>query len=521
MRRQVSHVSRSKLRLSHVEGSLAERSEGKPIEAAYTETRAARHADWARSEELQMPEYRTETDTLGEVQVEAQRLWGAQTQRSVENFRIGSNRMPIQLVHALGMIKAAAARTNSRFGLLEPRLAKAIEAAALQVAAGEFDEEFPLVVWQTGSGTQTNMNANEVIANLASIALGGEAGTKHPVHPNDHVNLSQSSNDTIPSALHIAAALEIHRRLLPALESLQRQLGDKVQAWAGIVKIGRTHTQDATPLTLGQVFSGYARQVEAGIKRVRAALPGLLELAQGGTAVGTGLNSPEGFGEAVAREIADMTGLPFTSAPNKFEALGAQDALVFAHGALNTLAAALYRIGNDIRLLGSGPRAGLGELALPANEPGSSIMPGKVNPTQVEALTQVCAQVFGNHATITFAGSQGQFELNAFRPVVAHNFLESAGLLADACDSFGEKLLDGLEPRPGNIARALDNSLMLVTALAPEIGYDKAAKISSRAHREDMSLREAAIASGWVSEEDFDRIVQPASMLAPFALEQD
>jgi fumarate hydratase class II len=458
---------------------------------------------------------RIETDTMGEIAVPAERLWGAQTQRSLENFRIGGERMPLPLVHALGTIKGAAARANRQLGLLDGKLAEAIEAAAAEVASGKLDAEFPLVVWQTGSGTQSNMNANEVIANKANLALGGKLGAKRPVHPNDHVNMSQSSNDTFPSAMHIAAARELTGRLIPALEAMHADLAGKAKAWDHIVKIGRTHTQDATPLTLGQEFSGYARQVEAGIERIDLTLPGLCQLAQGGTAVGTGLNAPKGFAELVAREIAEATGLPFVSAPNKFEALAANDALLFAHGALATLASALHKIAGDIRLLGSGPRSGLGELALPANEPGSSIMPGKVNPTQCEALTQVCAQVFGNQATIQFADSQGQFELNVYRPAMAANFLRSVRLLADAVESFTEHLLAGLEPREDNIRAGVERSLMLVTALAPTIGYDKAAKIAKTAHEQGISLREAAIASGAVSEADYDRIVRPETMLGP------
>jgi len=462
-----------------------------------------------------MTKTRIETDTFGEIAVPADRLWGAQTQRSLENFRIGGERMPLALIHALGEIKGAAARTNCKLGLLEAKLAQAIEAAAAEIASGKLDDEFPLVVWQTGSGTQTNMNANEVIANRANLALGGKLGAKSPVHPNDHVNMSQSSNDTFPSAMHIAAARELTGRLLPALKAMHAELAAKSSAWDGIVKIGRTHTQDATPLTLGQEFSGYARQVGAGIERIELALPGLYQLAQGGTAVGTGLNAPKGFAQAVAREIAEATGLPFVPAPNKFEALASQDALLFAHGALATLASALHKIANDIRLLGSGPRSGLGELALPANEPGSSIMPGKVNPTQCEALTQACAQVFGNQATIQFADSQGQFELNVYRPAMAYNFLQSVRLLADATASFTEHLLKGLEPRRENIAAGVERSLMLVTALAPSIGYDKAAKIAKAAHEQGITLREAAIASGWVNEEDYNRIVRPEKMLGP------
>jgi len=460
-----------------------------------------------------MTNTRTETDTFGPIEVPADRLWGAQTQRSLQNFRIGGERIPLPVVHALGVIKGAAARVNEANGLLDKQLADAIVEAAAEVAAGKLDDHFPLVVWQTGSGTQSNMNANEVIANRAIQALGGELGSKTPVHPNDHVNMSQSSNDTFPSAISVAAAREVTGKLLPALTGLRDSLDAKAKAWAHIVKIGRTHTQDATPLTLGDEFSGYARQVAAGIERIEATLPGLYQLAQGGTAVGTGLNAPKGFGAAVAAEIAVATGLPFVTAPNKFEALGAQDGLLFAHGALNTVAASLYKIASDIRLLGSGPRSGLGELALPENEPGSSIMPGKVNPTQCEALTQVCTQVFGNHTALTFADSQGHFELNVYRPVMAQNFLQSVRLLADAANSFVTNLLDGLEPREDNIARAVENSLMLVTALAPTIGYDKAAAIAKKAHKEGSTLREAAVASGHVSAEDYDTIVRPEKML--------
>jgi len=466
-----------------------------------------------------MPDTRIERDTMGEIAVPADRLWGAQTQRSSENFRIGEERMPLPVIRGLAVVKRAAARVNGQLGLLAPELAEAIEAAADEVIAGRLDDHFPLVVWQTGSGTQSNMNVNEVIANVANLRLGGAAGAKSPVHPNDHVNLGQSSNDSFPTAIHIAAMMSIEDRLLPNLAALHEALDAKAQAWRHIVKIGRTHTQDATPLTLGQEFSGYARQVEAGIARLRATLPGVCELAQGGTAVGTGLNAPPGFGEAMAQAIAGMTGIPFTSAPNKFEALASEDGLLFCHGALNTLAASLYKIAGDIRLLGSGPRSGLGELALPENEPGSSIMPGKVNPTQCEAMTQVCAQVFGNHATITFAASQGQFELNVYRPVIAYNFLQSVRLIADAADSFVRHLLAGLEPREDNIRAGVDRSLMLVTALAPKIGYDAAAKIAKTAHEKGITLREAALASGAVSAEDYDAIVRPEAMLGPEGLE--
>jgi len=462
-----------------------------------------------------MTQTRTESDTFGPIEVPADRLWGAQTQRSLQNFRIGGEHMPLGLVRALGVVKRAAALTNRKLGLLEPRLAEAIIAAAGEVIEGKLDDHFPLVVWQTGSGTQSNMNANEVIANRAIQLLGGTVGAKDPVHPNDHVNLSQSSNDTIPTAIHVAAALAICLDLIPPLRRMAQQLEAKAQAWASIVKIGRTHTQDATPLTLGQEASGWAAQVRAGIGRIELALPGLYELAQGGTAVGTGLNAPKGFAEAVAAEIAEATGLPFVTAPNKFEALAGQDALLFAHGALNTLAAALHKIANDIRFLGSGPRSGLGELALPENEPGSSIMPGKVNPTQCEALTQVCAQVFGNHTAVTFAASQGHFELNVYRPVVAYNVLQSIRLLGDAADSFTANLLAGLEPRLDNIAAGVERSLMLVTALAPAIGYDKAAAIAKDAHKRGVTLREAALASGEVSAEDYDRLVRPEDMVGP------
>jgi fumarate hydratase class II len=421
--------------------------------------------------------------------------------------------MPVPLIRALGTIKRAAAEANRELGVLDAGLSEAIVTAAQEVIDRKLDDEFPLVVWQTGSGTQSNMNANEVIANRAIQMLGGAIGSKTPVHPNDHVNLSQSSNDTFPSAIHVAAAGEIVRRLLPALKAMHADLAAKATGWSEIVKIGRTHTQDATPLTLGQEFSGYAAQVAAGIERIELTLSGLYELAQGGTAVGTGLNAPDGFAELVAEKIAAITGLPFVTAPNKFAALAAQDALVFAHGALNTLAASLYKIASDIRLLGSGPRSGLGELALPENEPGSSIMPGKVNPTQVEALTQVCIEVFGNHAALTFAGSQGQFELNTYRPVMAWNALRSIRLLTDACDSFTEHLLAGLEPRRDNIQRGLENSLMLVTALAPAIGYDQAAAIAKAAHKHGLTLREAALESGDVTAEEFDRLVRPETMV--------
>ncbi|MFN3853983.1 MAG: class II fumarate hydratase [Phreatobacter sp.] len=462
-----------------------------------------------------MASTRTETDTFGPIEVAADRYWGAQAERSRGNFRIGWERQPLPIIRALGIVKRAAAETNAALGRLDPRLAEAIVAAAQEVIDGKLDDHFPLVVWQTGSGTQSNMNANEVIANRAIEMLGGVMGSKQPVHPNDHVNMSQSSNDTYPTAMHIACAEEIHHRLLPALARLHAALAAKAQAWAGIVKIGRTHTQDATPLTLGQEFSGYAQQVANGIARIEATMPGLMELAQGGTAVGTGLNAPVGFAEAVAERIAAITGLPFTSAPNKFEALAAHDAMVFAHGAINTVAASLFKIANDIRFLGSGPRAGLGELALPENEPGSSIMPGKVNPTQCEALTQVCVQIFGNHAAITFAGASGHFELNVFNPVMAYNFLQSVRLMADAAVSFTDNCVVGIQPREDNIRAGVERSLMLVTALAPKIGYDAAAKIAKAAHANGTTLREEALKTGLVSADDYDRLVDPLKMIGP------
>jgi len=460
---------------------------------------------------------RAETDSLGAIEVAADKYWGAQAQRSLGNFKIGWEKQPKAIVRALGIVKRAAAEVNVALGRLDPQLGKSIVAAAQEVIDGRLDEHFPLVVWQTGSGTQSNMNANEVISNRAIEMLGGVLGSKKPVHPNDHVNMSQSSNDTYPTAMHIACAEEIHRRLLPGLRHLHRALDAKAKAWAHIIKIGRTHTQDATPITLGQEFSGYAAQVENGIRRIEATMPDLMQLAQGGTAVGTGLNAPKGFAEKVAARIAEITGMPFTSAPNKFEALAAHDAMVMSHGAINTVAVSLFKIANDIRFLGSGPRSGLGELALPENEPGSSIMPGKVNPTQSEALTQVCVQVFGNHAAITFAGSQGHFELNVFNPVMAYNFLQSVQLLADASVSFTDNCIVGIEPREDNIKAALDRSLMLVTALAPKIGYDNAAKIAKTAHKNGTTLKQEAVGGGYVSAEEFDRIVDPKKMIGPEA----
>jgi fumarate hydratase class II len=460
---------------------------------------------------------RTETDTFGAVEVPADRYWGAQAQRSLANFKIGWEKQPASIVRALGIVKRAAAEVNRALGRLDPKLAQAIITAAQEVIDGKLDGHFPLAVWQTGSGTQSNMNANEVISNRAIELLGGSMGTKKPVHPNDHVNMSQSSNDTYPTAMHIAGAEEIHRRLLPALRHLHAALEVKAKAWAHIIKIGRTHTQDATPLTLGQEFSGYATQLANGIARIRETLPDLMQLAQGGTAVGTGLNAPKGFADKVAERIAAITGLPFTSAPNKFEALAAHDAMVMSHGAINTVAASLFKIANDIRFLGSGPRAGLGELALPENEPGSSIMPGKVNPTQCEALTMVCVQVFGNHATITFAGSQGHFELNVFNPVMAYNFLQSVQLMADAVFSFTDNCVIGIAAREDNIRAGLSRSLMLVTALAPKIGYDNAAKLAKAAHSNGTTLKEEAVRGGYVTMEEFDVIVDPKKMIGPEA----
>ena len=462
-----------------------------------------------------MTKTRTETDTFGPVEVPADKYWGAQAQRSLENFKIGWEKQPASVVRALGIVKRASAEVNMELGLLDPMLGKAIVAAAQEVAEGKLDGHFPLAVWQTGSGTQSNMNANEVISNRAIEMLKGEMGSKKPVHPNDHVNMSQSSNDTYPTAMHIACTEEIIHRLIPALQKLRNALNDKAQAWKAIVKIGRTHTQDATPLTLGQEFSGYTQQVENGIARIEQTLPGLMQLAQGGTAVGTGLNAPKGFAEAVADKIASITGLKFTSAPNKFEALAAHDAMVFSHGAINTVAASLFKIANDIRLLGSGPRSGLGELALPENEPGSSIMPGKVNPTQCEAMTQVCVQIFGNNAALTFAGSQGHFELNVYNPVMAYNFLQSVRLMADASVSFTDNCVVGIEPRRDNIKAGLERSLMLVTALAPKIGYDNAAKIAKTAHKNGTTLKEEAVKGGYVTAEEFDTVVRPEDMIAP------
>ncbi|MCA3644793.1 MAG: class II fumarate hydratase [Methylobacterium sp.] len=457
---------------------------------------------------------RTESDTFGPIEVDSSVYWGAQAQRSLGNFRIGWEKQPKPIIKALGVVKRAAAEANIALGKLDPKLGEVIIKAAQEVIDGKLDAHFPLVVWQTGSGTQSNMNANEVISNRAIEMMGGEMGSKKPVHPNDHVNMSQSSNDTFPTAMHIACSVEVVEQLIPALKHLHGALDAKAKAWASIIKIGRTHTQDATPVTLGQEFSGYAKQIENGIARIEMTLPMLMELAQGGTAVGTGLASPIGFAEKVAERIAANTGLKFTSAPNKFEALAAHDAMVMTHGAITTVAMSCFKIANDIRFLGSGPRSGLGELALPENEPGSSIMPGKVNPTQCEALTQVAAHIHGNNAAIGFAGSQGHFELNVFNPMMAYNFLQSVKLLADAAISFTDNCVVGIEPRLDNIERGLKNSLMLVTPLKEKYGYDLAAKVAKYAHKNGTTLREEAIALG-ISGEDFDAIVDPSKMIGP------
>ena len=458
---------------------------------------------------------RTETDSFGPLEVPADRYWGAQTQRSLKNFPIGWETQPAALVHALGVIKQACAEANMALGVLDRKRGRAIVRAAKEVAAGKLDDHFPLVVWQTGSGTQSNMNANEVIANRAIELLGGAIGSKEPVHPNDHCNRSQSSNDTFPTAMHLASVSTATDVLLPALEQLHASLKDRSSAFFYIVKIGRTHTQDATPLTLGQEFGGYAYQVQQGIKRVRVALKNLYALAQGGTAVGTGLNAPKGFDRLVAEHIARITGQPFRTAPNKFEALAAHDAIVEMSGALKVVAASLFKIANDIRLLGSGPRCGLGELQLPENEPGSSIMPGKVNPTQCEALTQVCAHVMGNDAAVGFAGSQGHFELNVYKPMMLYNVLQSMQLLGDAAKAFAENCVDGIRADEARIDALLGESLMLVTALAPHIGYDNATTVAKTAHRNRTTLKEEAVRLGFVDEKTFDRLVQPARMIRP------
>lgn len=456
---------------------------------------------------------RTETDTFGKIDVDSSKYWGAQSQRSLKNFDIGWEIQPKSVIRALGIIKAAAAEVNMGYGILDQDIGKNIVKAANEVIDGKLDDHFPLSVWQTGSGTQSNMNANEVISNRAIEMMGGEMGSKSPVHPNDHCNMSQSSNDTYPTAMHIACASEILDALLPALTSLAKKFQKKSDEWARVIKIGRTHTQDATPLTLGQEFSGYAQQINNGIDRIKETLPKLMELAQGGTAVGTGLNAPKDFGVKIAQCISKLTGKKFTSAPNKFEALSAHDAMLMAHGAINTVAASLFKIANDIRFLGSGPRAGLGELALPENEPGSSIMPGKVNPTQCESLTQVCLHIFGNNTAISIAGSQGHFQLNVFNPMMAFNFLQSVKLMTDAAISFEKNCLDGLEARHENIKLNLERSLMLVTALAPKIGYDKAAELAKLAHKNNTTLKEEALKSGYVNEVEFDSLVDPKKMI--------
>jgi fumarate hydratase class II len=462
-----------------------------------------------------MADTRTETDSFGPLDVPSEKYWGAQTQRSLGNFKIGTETMPLPLVRALGIVKMSAAQANMKLDNLEKDIGDAIVNAAGEVAEGKLNDHFPLVVWQTGSGTQSNMNSNEVISNRAIEMLGGTMGSKEPVHPNDHCNRSQSSNDTFPTAMHIAAAEEIVHMLVPSLQQLHNALNDKAEAFKDIIKIGRTHTQDATPLTLGQEFSGYVAMVKNGMGRVEAVLPKLYELAQGGTAVGTGINAKIGFAEKFADEVAAYTKLPFVTAPNKFEALATHDAMVEAHGALNEVAVSLFKIANDIRLLGSGPRSGLGELSLPENEPGSSIMPGKVNPTQCEALTMVCAQVMGNNTAVSFAGSQGHFELNVYKPVIAANVLQSIRLLGDAAVSFSDNCVIGIQANEDNIAALMERSLMLVTALAPTIGYDNATLIAKTAHKNGTTLREEAVKGGFVTEEEFDKIVRPEDMIAP------
>lgn len=458
---------------------------------------------------------RVETDSFGEIGVPSDKYWGAQTSRSLMNFKIGGETMPKPLIHALGTLKRAAATVNMNIAGLDKKIGDAIVNAATEVMEGKWDEHFPLVVWQTGSGTQTNMNANEVISNRAIEMLGGVMGSKKPVHPNDHVNMGQSSNDSYPTAMHIAAAMEISHHLIPSLEKLRNALNNKAMEFKDIIKIGRTHTQDATPITLGQEFSGYVKQVENGIRRVKGTLPALLELAQGGTAVGTGLNAKVGFDKAFAEEVAKVTQLPFVTAPNKFEALASNDAIVEAHGALNTVAVSLMKIANDIRFLGSGPRSGLGELSLPENEPGSSIMPGKVNPTQSEALTMVAAQVMGNQTTVSIAGSNGHFELNVFKPVMIYNLLQSVKLLGDGAVSFTDNCVVGIEANKERISKLMSESLMLVTALNPHIGYDNAAKIAKKAHKEGTTLKEAALSLNLLTSEQFDQWVRPEDMISP------
>jgi len=458
---------------------------------------------------------RIETDSFGEIAVPSDRYWGAQTQRSLQNFKIGEEKMPKPLIRALGVQKKAAALANMELGILDTKAGQAIIQAADEIIDGTMANEFPLVVWQTGSGTQTNMNANEVISNRAIEILGGQIGSKKPVHPNDHVNMSQSSNDTFPTVMHIAAVEQVHHELLPALEHLHAALDKKAAAFMDIVKIGRTHLQDATPMTLGQEFSGYAKQIEFGIARIHAATPRLMQLAQGGTAVGTGINCKTGFAERFAKKVSDITGLDFITAENKFEALASHDAMVEMSGALNVLSVSLMKIANDIRLLGSGPRCGIGEISLPENEPGSSIMPGKVNPTQSEAITMVCAQVMGNHVTVTVAGSNGHFELNVFKPVIIFNVLQSIRLLADSCNSFTDNCVIGIEANTARIDKLLHESLMLVTALNPHIGYDNAAKIAKKAHAEGTTLKEAGIALNLLTSEQFDSWIKPEDMVKP------
>ncbi len=458
---------------------------------------------------------RKESDTFGIIEVESDRYWGAQSQRSIENFKIGWEKQPASIIRSLGIVKAAAAKVNMDFGLLNKDIGDMIIKASQEVIDGSLNDHFPLVVWQTGSGTQSNMNANEVISNRAIEMMGGDIGSKNPVHPNDHCNMSQSSNDTYPTAMHIACAEEIIDNLLPALHAIHNSLDKKSVEWENIIKIGRTHTQDATPITLGQEFSGYVFQIKNGIKRIEESLPKLMELAQGATAVGTGLNAPKGFGEKIATEISKITNKRFTTSPNKFESLAAHDAMVFTHGAINTVAGSLFKIANDIRLLGSGPRAGLGELSLPENEPGSSIMPGKINPTQCEAVTMVCVKVIGNHTGITLAGSHGHFELNVFKPMIAYNILQSIDLIADSTKNFAIYCVKGIKANRKKIKEHLDNSLMLVTALAPHIGYDNAAKIAKNALKNNTTLKHEALKTGLIQAKDYEHIVDPAKMIYP------